>query len=106
MKNTKRVLFILGSLCIFWGLLEIKELSIAPPTYFTVFRWVLWLVFCYYAFLKKSLTTWILVSMLIGAELGHSFPDIAVHFQVLSKAFLKLIKVIIAPLLFGTLVVG
>src|SRR5262249_473940 len=38
--------------------------------------------------------------------IGHDAPSIAVHFQVLGAIFLRLIKVIIAPLLFGTLVVG
>src|SRR6185436_2699191 len=58
------------------------------------------------AFVRRSLTTWILVSMLVGAELGHDFPEFAVSLQLLSKIFLKMIKTIIAPLLFGTLVVG
>ncbi|HMV25133.1 MAG TPA: cation:dicarboxylase symporter family transporter, partial [Saprospiraceae bacterium] len=56
--------------------------------------------------LKESLTTWILLSMLIGAEIGHDFPALAVNLKILSKVFLRLIKTIIAPLLFGTLVVG
>lgn len=55
---------------------------------------------------RRSLTAWILVSMLIGAELGSDLPEVAVHLKVLSQIFLKLVKVIIAPLLFGTLVVG
>lgn len=59
-----------------------------------------------YAIQKKSLTTWILVSMVLGAMLGHDFPEIAVNMRVLSQIFLKMIKTIIAPLLFGTLVVG
>lgn len=106
MKIIKIIIFALSSICILLGLLEIESISIAPPVFFTLLRWALWLAFCYYAFLRKSLTTWILVSMLIGAELGHTFPEVADHLQVVSKAFLKLIKVIIAPLLFGTLVVG
>ena len=44
--------------------------------------------------------------MLAGAEVGYDFPDVAVNLKVISTAFLKLIKTIIAPLLFGTLVVG
>lgn len=60
----------------------------------------------YYGIRKKNLTTWILISMLLGAELGHDFPEIAIHLKVVSKVFLRLIKSIIAPLLFGTLVVG
>ncbi|MBP7633448.1 cation:dicarboxylase symporter family transporter [Candidatus Ozemobacteraceae bacterium] len=55
---------------------------------------------------RRSLTAWILLSMLVGAEIGHDMPQIAVHARVLSKIFLKLIKTIIAPLLFSTLVVG
>ncbi|MGV8879723.1 MAG: dicarboxylate/amino acid:cation symporter [Sphingobacteriaceae bacterium] len=55
---------------------------------------------------KRSLTTWILISMCIGASLGHDFPEQAMKLQVLSKVFLKMIKTIIAPLLFSTLVYG
>lgn len=64
------------------------------------------LFFCYYGFLQKKLPTWILVSMLIGIEIGYDYPEIAVKLDVLSKVFLKLIKTIIAPLIFATLVVG
>ena len=59
-----------------------------------------------YALYKKSLTTWILISMILGAEFGHDLPQIAVKMQVVSMIFLRLIKTIIAPLLFATLVVG
>lgn len=55
---------------------------------------------------RKSLTTWILISMIIGAELGHDLPEFAVNLQIFSKIFLRMIKTIIAPLLFATLVVG
>jgi proton glutamate symport protein len=55
---------------------------------------------------KPSLTTWILVAMVIGAFAGHEWPHAAAHVQVLYQIFLRLIKVIIAPLLFGTLVSG
>jgi len=59
-----------------------------------------------YAWQKKNLTTWILISMLLGAEFGHDAPHLAVNLKVVSKIFLKLIKTIIGPLLFGTLVFG
>jgi len=59
-----------------------------------------------YAARERSLTAWILAGMAAGAEIGHDAPTTAVHFQVLGTIFLRLIKVIIAPLLFGTLVVG
>jgi len=44
--------------------------------------------------------------MLAGAEFGHDFQTVAIHLNIISKIFLNLIKTIIAPLLFGTLVVG
>jgi proton glutamate symport protein len=59
-----------------------------------------------YGLLRRSLTTWILVSMVVGAEVGHDWPAIGMSLRVLSQIFLRLIKTIIAPLLFGTLVVG
>lgn len=59
-----------------------------------------------YAFRKRSLTTWILVCMVAGAEFGYDVPSVAKNLQVLSDIFLRLIKTIIAPLLFSTLVVG
>jgi proton glutamate symport protein len=44
--------------------------------------------------------------MLLGLEFGHDWPAAAAKLQVLGSIFLRLIKVIIAPLLFSTLVVG
>ncbi len=44
--------------------------------------------------------------MLIGAEIGHDWPKQAADLQVLSSIFLRLIKTVVAPLIFGTLVVG
>src|SRR5260370_5113326 len=55
---------------------------------------------------RRSLTSWILVGLLAGPELGHDAPVIALKLQFLGAIFLRLIRVIIAPLLFGTLVVG
>jgi Na+/H+-dicarboxylate symporter len=72
----------------------------------TVFRWIAIGAIVGYAVYKKSLTTWILISMIVGAEFGYDLPQVAVKMQLVSKIFLRLIKTIIAPLLFATLVVG
>lgn len=64
------------------------------------------LIFGYVVMKKKSLTAWILYSMFVGTEIGYDVPDFAIHLQLFSKIFLRLIKTIIAPLLFSTLVVG
>jgi proton glutamate symport protein len=76
------------------------------PVALTAIRWVGIALLVFYALQKKSLTTWILASMVIGAEIGFSFPEFAQNLNVLSKIFLRLIKTIIAPLIFATLVVG
>ena len=55
---------------------------------------------------RRSLTTWILVAMVAGALIGHELPDVAVQLRVLSQIFIRLIRTIVAPLLFATLVVG
>ena len=69
-------------------------------------RWVAIGLIAAYAGARRSLTAWIVVGLLAGAELGHDWPAAAEKVQFLGTIFLRLIKVIIAPLLFGTLVVG
>ncbi len=69
-------------------------------------RWLTVLLIILYAIKKGSLTTWILLSMMVGVEIGLNFPLFAQNLQVLSKIFLSLVKTIIAPILFSTLVVG
>ena len=72
----------------------------------TLLRWLAILLIGAYAASRRSLTTWILVGLLAGAELGQDWPSVALNLQLLGTIFLRLIKVIIAPLLFGVLVVG
>jgi proton glutamate symport protein len=77
-----------------------------PDSFLLITRWLsLALLFAYGCF-RRSLTTWIIVAMLMGAEIGHDFPNLATNLRVLSLIFLQLIKAIIAPLLFATLVSG
>jgi proton glutamate symport protein len=55
---------------------------------------------------RFTLTQLIFVGMAIGLLLGWLVPDLAVNLRPLSTIFLRLIKSIIAPLIFATLVVG
>jgi proton glutamate symport protein len=68
------------------------------------------------SFLRRiTLSQWIIISMVVGIFVGWLFPDSArdVHhgwaasdLNVLSTVFLRMIKSLIVPLLFATLVVG
>jgi proton glutamate symport protein len=55
---------------------------------------------------KVSLTAWIFIGMAVGVGLGIAAPEFAKQLGIVSTIFLRLIRSIIAPLLFGTLVVG
>ncbi len=75
-------------------------------SYLDVIRWAGEICLIAYALKRNNLTIWIFTSMLIGAEVGLYFPEVAANGKILGKIFLRCIKTIIAPLLFGTLVVG
>lgn len=64
---------------------------------------------------KNKLTIWILISMIVGVALGYlvhenSSPNFIASFseniKLLTTIFLRLVQMIIAPLVFSTLVVG
>jgi len=82
------------------------EFIIAISIVAEALRWLTILLIAAIAIRRRSLTSWILVGLLAGAETGHDFPSFAANLQFLGIIFLRLIKTIIAPLLFGTLVVG
>jgi Na+/H+-dicarboxylate symporter len=69
-------------------------------------RWIALAALVVYGCLRRTLTAWIFIAMLLGAAVGHDFPNAATNLRVLALIFLRLIKTIIAPLIFGTLVVG
>ena len=71
-----------------------------------VVRWVALALLATAGLRKRSLTYWIFFSMLLGLELGLDSPSLATQMHFLSDIFLRLIKVVIAPLLFAVLVVG
>jgi proton glutamate symport protein len=55
---------------------------------------------------RRSLTAWTFFAILAGAELGADAPSTAVHLHVLAEIFLRLVRVIVAPLILGTLTTG
>lgn len=54
----------------------------------------------------SKLTALIFIALLLGILVGHFTPDFAVRMRPFAVIFLRMVKMIIAPLLFATLVVG
>lgn len=54
----------------------------------------------------KSLYAQVLVAIFVGVLIGHFFPDFGVRLKPLGDAFIKLIKMMIAPVIFCTIVIG
>lgn len=55
---------------------------------------------------RLHLTDAIVFSMLAGTAVGIFWPHLGIHMQPLAAVFLRLIKVVVGPLIFATLVVG
>ncbi|MGZ3484067.1 MAG: dicarboxylate/amino acid:cation symporter [Gemmatimonadaceae bacterium] len=55
---------------------------------------------------RIPLTSWILIAMVVGVLIGTFAPAFAMTLKPVSTVFLRMIKSIIVPLIFGTLVVG
>jgi proton glutamate symport protein len=107
MKNKLLVAVVsLATLAIAASLLASWSWVTLPVLVPAILRWVAILLIAAYATSRRSLTGWIFVGLLAGAELGHDWPSVADKLQLVGKTFLQMIKVIDAPLLFGTLVVG
>src|SRR5260370_41633916 len=69
-------------------------------------RWTAIAGLVVYAAMRRSLTTWMLVCMVAGAELGYDAPRFAISLGGLGQIFLRLIQTVLGALLFATLGVG
>jgi aerobic C4-dicarboxylate transport protein len=56
--------------------------------------------------LYKSLYAQVIVAIVLGVLLGHFFPEQGAAMKPFGDAFIKLIKMIIAPIIFCTVVIG
>jgi Na+/H+-dicarboxylate symporter len=91
------LLFVVGALL---------PLFLSGHAWIAALRWMGLIVIACTGLWRQSLTRWIFFAMLLGGEIGFDRPEFAEHLRVLSEIFLRLIKVIVAPLIFGTLVTG
>lgn len=108
MRKTKIGLITLICVTIALIITLLKEFDIVSVTdeVMIAARWVSAVVLVAYALTRRNLTTWILVAMLLGVFVGVDFPNVAAALHPLSKGFIKLVKTIVGPILFGTLVYG
>ena len=91
------LLFVAGLLA---GLLHARaEIAVA-------LRWGGLGLFVPFAVRRRSLLVWTFFAMLAGAELGVDAPQFAAQTHFLGDIFLRLIRMIVAPLIFGGIVTG
>lgn len=83
-----------------------SQLPQVNPAVFQTIRFVLMGGLLAIAFKRKKLSLWIFSAMIIGVEVGLDFHNFSLEIKRFSDIFLRLIKTLVAPLLFATLVVG
>lgn len=77
-----------------------------PAEVTVALRWAGLAAFVPYAVRQRSLLVWTFFAMATGAELGVDAPHFAAQTRFLGDIFLRLIRLIVAPLIFGALVTG
>ncbi|WP_164126068.1 dicarboxylate/amino acid:cation symporter [Sphingobacterium luzhongxinii] len=82
------------------------DLFVISPSVMVGVRWVTASVLTLNAIVRKNLTTWILTCLILGVFVGLDFPNLAIAMHPLSQGFIKLVKTIVGPILFATLVFG
>ena len=99
-----RILFAAAVLLFAAGLLA--AFFPAPAELTVTLRWVGLGLFIPLVAQRRSLLAWTFFAMLAGAELGVDAPQFAAQTHFLADIFLRLIRMIVAPLIFGGIVTG
>lgn len=89
-------------LCGFW----LRAEGLAPAIGLVLRLLACGLLLYWAAWIRRSLTPMILVSMAVGIEVGLDAPSLAIGSHFLSDIFLRLVKTIVAPLILVTLING
>ena len=76
------------------------------PIGFKIVRYALIAFLYLISFKRKKMSLWIFSSMILGIEVGMDFPAFALETERFGKIFLRLVKSLVAPLIFATLIVG
>ena len=104
--SSRSFLFLLLSGIALFSVGAITLLFLEPHAWMTILRWLGIVLLAIAGVRKPSLTYWIFFAMLAGFEIGVDRPSLAENLHFLSDIFLRLIKLIVAPLILGTLVAG
>lgn len=103
--RTAQRIFLAASVVIFIaGIVLGISPSFAPPG--MVLRWVALALFIPVAIQRRSLLVWTFYAMIAGVELGLDAPHFASQLKFFGDLFLRLIRMIVAPLIFGGIVTG
>ncbi len=105
-RNAGLLALILFTLVAILHTLSWEKIVSIPEQVLSVSRWAFVASLGLYAWFKKSLTAWIMFTMVLGVLVGVEFPAFSQNLKFLRQIFLNLVKAIVAPLLFSTLVVG
>jgi proton glutamate symport protein len=97
-----------------WGLVALTALAVAGLWgSLALPRYVLAAELMVVGFYRRSTANWIVIMMVIGIFTGYDFKEWGPAYnvdpawlQLLSKVFIRLVKTVVAPLLFSTLVIG
>ena len=54
----------------------------------------------------RKLYLWVLIAVALGAALGYAYPAFAISLKPYSDAFVRAIRVVVAPIIFTIIVVG
>jgi proton glutamate symport protein len=78
----------------------------AAPGMAVGLRWMGLALFALVAWRQGSLLLWTFYAMVAGAELGFDAPHLAAQCHFIGEIFLRLIRMVVAPLIFGGIVTG
>lgn len=106
-KNRMNLLYYIGIYLLTAGIFYIERQG-GYGLFFTghIVKYFLMGLLLGFSMRSKKLSLWIFSSMIIGVEVGLDFPEVSLELKRFGDIFLRLIKTLVAPLLFSTLVVG
>jgi proton glutamate symport protein len=91
------IVFAGGVAMSFWPALSVAALAL---------RWIGVALFLPIAWGRRSLLVWTFYAMVAGVVLGLDAPHFAAQLKIVGDVFLRLIRMIVAPLIFGGIVTG